>query len=246
MTHLLLGAGPGKAAAAAPSTPVAGYTAWYDASQEAYSNNDPVDSWTDRSANALTVSNTLTLRPTFKTNIINGKPVIRFDGSSQFLGSSGDALGTAITPSAYTIFVVFNAAAISTANGSTWDNPALVSDTGGDEYFSINLKSTPAIFAYNWDTNDDNVSKSISTGTNYIVQTRHESGNLYVSLNAGSESSVASGDTGDIANKLYVGVGNSIRFFQGDIAEIIIYNTALSTSDIALNYSYLNGKYAVY
>ena len=47
---------------------------------------DPVTTWKDSSTNGNDASQTGTARPIFKTNVLNGKPVVRFDAvNSQFL-----------------------------------------------------------------------------------------------------------------------------------------------------------------
>jgi hypothetical protein len=54
--------------------------------------NSEVSSWADRSANAHTIQQTTAAnRPTFKTNQMNGNPVVRFDGTNDFL-NGGDIL----------------------------------------------------------------------------------------------------------------------------------------------------------
>lgn len=59
---------------------------WLDANAETFANNDPATPWSDRSGNARHFSEA-TNPPTFKTNIINGKPGIYFDGTEQLLRS---------------------------------------------------------------------------------------------------------------------------------------------------------------
>ena len=56
-----------------------GLMLWYDASQESFSDNDPVGTWTDWSGNGSHATQATTgSKPTFKTNIINGKPALYF------------------------------------------------------------------------------------------------------------------------------------------------------------------------
>lgn len=56
------------------------------------SDNTAVSAWPDRSANNHTVSqSTAASQPTFRTNQLNGNPVVRFDGSADFL-NGGDIL----------------------------------------------------------------------------------------------------------------------------------------------------------
>lgn len=74
---------------------------WLDASDATTinagspSNNDPVSAWADKSGNDYDAAQaTAANRPIFKTNIQNGKSVVRFvnDGDAKFLGLSGDGL----------------------------------------------------------------------------------------------------------------------------------------------------------
>lgn len=60
--------------------------AWYDAADIALADNDPVSSWTDKSGNGNTLAQgTGSKQPLYKTNIINGLPVVRFDGTDDNL-----------------------------------------------------------------------------------------------------------------------------------------------------------------
>lgn len=49
------------------------------------SDGDPVSTWTDRSASANNATQTGTARPTFETAEQGGQPVLRFDGTNDFL-----------------------------------------------------------------------------------------------------------------------------------------------------------------
>lgn len=76
---LLTGAGPGNGGSA-PLPPVAGPLIWLDATQETFADNDAVGQFTDWSGNGNHFISSGTMRSTYKTNIINGRPVFRFDG----------------------------------------------------------------------------------------------------------------------------------------------------------------------
>lgn len=56
-----------------------------EAWNESYADNDPVDTGHDQSGNGNDVTNTLTARPTFKTNIFEGVSAFLFDGSNDSL-----------------------------------------------------------------------------------------------------------------------------------------------------------------
>lgn len=67
---------------------VSGLVAWYDADKEStlnggvISNLDKVYSWNDRKETYDAAQVTGTAQPTYKTNILNGKPCVEFNGSS--------------------------------------------------------------------------------------------------------------------------------------------------------------------
>jgi len=69
---------------AGPDIPDAGdLQVRYDATEISASDGDPISTWNDQTGNGfdLTAGNA----PTFKTGVINGSPVVRFDGVNDFL-----------------------------------------------------------------------------------------------------------------------------------------------------------------
>ena len=69
---------------------MSGLVAWYDASQiTGKADSDAVSSWADSSGNGHTASQaTGSKQPLYKTNILNGFPVLRFDGIDDFMSVS--------------------------------------------------------------------------------------------------------------------------------------------------------------
>jgi hypothetical protein len=72
-----------------PNTPnqLVGLAGWYRAGSGAgVASNDPVDLWPDQSGNNRDLAQTdTTKQPTYQTAVVNGKPVIRFDGTTDVL-----------------------------------------------------------------------------------------------------------------------------------------------------------------
>src|SRR6185436_20066173 len=57
--------------------------AWYDASQESFSEGDAVGTFTDRSGNGYHLTQaTGSKKPLYKLNVANGRPALSFDGSN--------------------------------------------------------------------------------------------------------------------------------------------------------------------
>ncbi|GAI04875.1 unnamed protein product, partial [marine sediment metagenome] len=57
---------------------------WLRADDLSYSDNDPVSTWTDTSGNNYDATQAGTNRPFYKDNIVNGKPIVRFDGTEDY------------------------------------------------------------------------------------------------------------------------------------------------------------------
>ena len=70
------------------------------------SDGGAIGTWADQSGNGRDFTqNTAGAKPTYKTGILNGLPVVRFDGTTDYM--TGPALSQVVTTSAHTIFTVF-------------------------------------------------------------------------------------------------------------------------------------------
>ena len=68
------------------------------------SDGDPVSTWADRTANGNNATQTLTLRPTYQTNAVNGNASVEFDGVNDYLNSNANIFATG-AGSDYWLFV---------------------------------------------------------------------------------------------------------------------------------------------
>lgn len=225
---------------------VSGLQLWLKADSESYSDGASVTTATDRSGNSRNFTEA-TNPPTYKTSIINGKAVYRFDGTNDRL-VGGTTLGSFITSSEYTLFVVFKATAIGTAAANPYDNDAVICDGTAASYFGMHLHSTaPTGIAYNYDGSVDSASVTVATGTAMLLTQRHTGGNLGIAKNGDAEITAASGNTSATGQTPRLGTNyNGAQFFEGDIAEVAIYNAALSAGDLAALKSYFRAKYALW
>lgn len=216
---------------------VSGLYQWLDASQLSLSDNDAVSSWTDESGNGRhATQGTGGNQPIFKTGIVNSLPVIRFDGTDDFL-SLGDF-------SAFTegeAFVVFKLNADPPATSATtgfwwmgntasahfpWTDGVIYDDFGNDAR-KTTVDPTPALTSWrvynvysaanDWQSFIDGVSQH-STGTNTVYF-------------------AATAVLGHSASTSY--------HLDGDVAEFILYSNKLSGGDRAAVQSYLDTKYAL-
>lgn len=217
-------------------TSVAGLTGWWDADQLVYSdagttpavNNDPVYRWTARagSPGGNLDQTTLGNRPTYKTAIVNGHNVLRFDNSNDYV--QGAAISNFLTNSAKTIFTVHyhsTGAGIGT----------LIGDGSGKIAFYVNNTGGDLIFA-NDDGGVDTATNTAQSTTTWTIGTGlHSSGNIYCGVSdtrTASMNSAASGNTNLMTGILLVGVqAGVINPFGGDIAAVLTFNVALNETD---------------
>jgi hypothetical protein len=87
----------------------------YDATAISASDGDSISTWSDETGNGFDL--TAGTAPTFKTSIINGNPVVRFDGTDDFLDVAFSALSQ---PNH--IFVVFQLNSTGSATDSILDS----------------------------------------------------------------------------------------------------------------------------
>lgn len=193
------------------------------------SDGDPVSSWTDSSGNGHTATQTGTARPTFKSNIVNGKPVVRF------LASSLTSLNVTSPPSGvspWTVFVVSKVAAsalLITIGEPVTARPVgpLFSDTDGNFYTANRSSYSAASNAF--------------TGAFHVFSVESNGTGIPLNWVDGTSQSVSGGASAGAGNWTQIGSNAS----NGDIAEIILYNADLGSTDRANIEKYLGTKYGI-
>lgn len=213
---------------------------WLKADALTLNNNDLVASWTDSSSNANhATQSTSTRQPTYKTSILNGKPVVSFDG--------GDfvATGSTLSLTTFSISVVFRASAHS-----------IVYEHGNGSSVYLYTTTNNTIQATKGSvTSGRNLSTSWGIGSTWRIVTvtfdGTQAGHLMY-INAASQTliNVVTGDPGTASNAqtMYIGARGAVPnlYTTGDIAEFVCYSAVLTSTERANLESYLNAKYAVY
>ena len=238
--------GAGAAPPAFAPDDISGLEVWYDADAiTGLSDTDPVTSWSDGSANGRTLTQgTANRQPAYVASAKNGKPGVDFDGSD-YLATAAFALP--ITD-AYTAFVVGYIDSAASPLGNTpynwlsvntnrllthmaYNNGSTYIDCGDAASGGRYSFTTPASVVGNWNitriTRDGANSAYVENGTTLGSTT-----GLTDALDTGSAS-------------LYVGSTGSSGFFDGRICELILYNRALTASEIDDVETYLAAKYAI-
>ena len=207
----------------------------------ATADGDPVGYFTDFSGMNIAPTATGTHRPTLKTAIQNGLPVFRFDATDDYASYT---LPGAVAGSPLHVFVVAK-----TTGGGGANQGVLMDISGNIKSFAYNDPSGVPVFCGAQISAGDTTALTSGDidGTNFVLLTgKINNASSAIRVN-GTE--VASGNAGGTRNGivLYLGNDSSLsRFFQGDIAEMLIYGGNLSSTDEQAVEAYLNAKWAVY
>lgn len=223
-----------------------GLQAWWSADSLKVGNGNPIETWTTNNNEFLFVTQpTAANRPTLIDNVLNGKPVVRFDGVNDYL-NGGDILDIGNTGK--TFLIVGN----SHKNNGTFltkshldflINRYAIQFSGGDLYFiyhDINryyISTSASLNSYNLITSSIENTKGL--GQIFVNGPIRKTLNIQKNYNMNS------------SFEFFIGAFNHTTgsapypgfYLDGDIAEIIIYNrplTQLERQDIE---NYLRMKY---
>jgi hypothetical protein len=232
--------------AANPPIPGAGLALWLKADAGVTADGSGnVSQWNDQSANQYNATQSSTARPTVVTNIINGNPIIRFNGSAQYMSMPA---GFGNFTSGATVFSVFNptttanyARIFDIGNGAPSDNLALY------RYGAANAMQFACF-------NGGTAATVIGSGDLFLNMFQEYTGvessssiQLYRDgLLINQSSGIALQNI--IRSSNYIGKSNwgGNALYQGDMAEIIIYNRTLSSTEQQQVELYLVNKYGLY
>ncbi len=236
-----LGSSPVITAAGAfdPST-IAGLKLWLKADAEAYNDGDAVTTWHDQSGNSNNAGGGVS--PTFKTGIVNSLPVVRFNGSSNYLTSSTNV--TAGAPR-----TVFAAVISTTATGGTVLTTRITN--GAASYLTRLLRLGGVSYvAGDGTATDCTIAEDESTAWqswSYATWKEDSSRNTSFYFNgsqktvSGNPVVVEAGASGYLLGQIQ----SAQQFWSGDMAEILVYDTALGDTDRGNVESYLKTKYGL-
>lgn len=195
---------------------IAGLYEWWKADAQSFSDNDPATPVVTSVGGGNNLSEA-TNPPTFKTGIVNGLPVLRFDGTNDVLKTTNATPNVAQPITAFIVVNFSSVAGVRVIYDSTIGNRIL-------SYLDTNLKIfAGAIYGS---------SASLSASTWYVIVSKFNTVNSFSRVN-GTQS--ASGDAGAQSQDYNISVGASpdnSNPFAGDIAEIGFYSAALTDQEI--------------
>lgn len=201
--------------------------------------------WTLHNANDDTRSPILRL-----TTPLLGSQCLDFDGSNDKLvlgtrDGTNLAISNVFAAGAKTCLIAFRCESLPASDGVF--QPLFADASVGNFFWGVyvyNQAGTVKLLFQNHDGNYDSLfGDTIAVNTNYVAMARHESGTLYSSLNGGSESSIASGNTSNMTNSPFLCGGSDASVFNGRIGEIACYNAALTGTDLSDAITYFTDKW---
>lgn len=206
---------------------VSNLVGWWKADSLALANGASVPTWTDNSATGASLTQaTGATQPTYQTNVLNGFPVLRFNGS-QYLEN---ATFSFVQPT--TMFVVSKYTTAGTSptliGAASANQNAIFYDASNftNAYAGISLTGNTSVLG----------SFIITTAQfNTASSLLHVNGTQQASGNAGSSNMTS----------LRVGNNSSGNTIIGDVAELVIYNRVLTTAERASIDTYLSNKYGI-
>lgn len=199
--------------------------------------------WQDQSGQGNHVLQATTAnKPTYATGALNGLPSINFVSSgSQYLKTSGTAtLG--ISTANWWIAAVY----ITPAVWPLYWNSLLSMKTGAYSFYAPG-KYTPRTIVY-YSTIPDIFSDVLALNTAYWSELTCTSGTMTlfhapVGTSPAADANTFSGVTSMPNGPFAIGSDQGGDYFSGQICEILVYNTALNSTDQASLESYLNVRY---
>ena len=188
--------------------------------------------WEDKSGGGRHATATGTARPTLTPSGLNGRSVVTFDGSATQMQIDSTFL---VTSNATILAVARRTSgsfgAVITSKGAGDTSPALQHSTGS---WQINHAGNLSVIGFQ-------AGYAVLSGTISAGATAAFANGLL------QDSDASSGTLSSDAAKTYIGTYRAAiaNVLAGEIAEIIVYNTALSTADRARVEAYLAAKWGI-
>lgn len=180
----------------------------------------------------------------YKTFVVNGLPVLRFNGTDDTylvyvtsgLATSGSPLllSDLFTSTAKTMIVALKVSAADANQANSYNNDAFLCDASG--YFGLFFDSSGSNLnarVYNYDGNSDYATQASALNEWKIYTVKHDGTNIKLRVNGGTWASTASGTTSVMTGQVRIARGyDNTRYLPCDLAHLATFNTAVSDADI--------------
>jgi uncharacterized repeat protein (TIGR01451 family) len=212
---------------------------WYkaDAGTSTATNGAAVSFWNDQSPSAFNVAQAGALRPTYNTNGINFNPSLSFSGTQNLFKAATTGLtGTNKTILSVALANTLPAGTVGIIGTGTTLNEIQYGYQGG----KLNVYENALA---------NGLATTANTASTVMLSSFIENANAYSFFNNGVANGTASFNSSPTGNRLTIGSHNATgvdkNFFNGQIAEIIVFDRAVTAIERANAESYLAIKYGV-
>lgn len=235
---------------------LSGLTLWLDAELGVVATGNKVSGWTDQSTKGNNAAQAMAARqPTVVTKVINGRAVLRFDGTNSVLAVA-DAANLQWGTDDFTIAVVGSwTNSMSTYGAFLTKQLPAYPYAGYSIWANFPQPSASTKFGFQLDAATDFMSTTataLNDGTPRVFVSTRTGTKLEVRIGGTSDSVFTATTARDVTasgSSLYIGGHeegiNVTQGLAGDIAELILVRGTLSATDIQKLETYLKTKYAL-
>ncbi|TAL35342.1 MAG: hypothetical protein EPN93_10650 [Spirochaetes bacterium] len=227
-----------------------------------YADSNPVALWLDLSSMGNSAVSVGATQPIYRTNAINGKPALEFNGTAHYMTVANSFANTYFAPSGnnFTFIIVFkpNSTAVQSAY-------SIGSFSSGREIIPLGLQPGSPIDAFV--SRYDGTSESVTYGTSFTAADWNFAAQVFYGTPVSTTSLYLNNTNDPVLTALpsgqlfatvptlpfigtdltYIGArdnGAPFEFFNGYIAEIIVYDHDLDeTTELIRVYDYVREKY---
>jgi hypothetical protein len=226
----------------------------------ASADGDPVGQWLDQSGQGNHVAQaTGSQRPTLKLAIQNSLPIVRTDGVDDYLQNAANILGTGDQP--FTLFLLLKTAVAVNSDKVAFEVGRVASGTFTRQYRFYpagNSVCAGGLFFSNYANDRCTAAGLVTSGVFYSAAFSHAVGAVSATnptfwVNGTQQASDPTNPfgTGTAAPNLDPGAttigrdqeSSPAEYWNGDFGEILLFDSALSASDLAAVHSYLRAKW---
>ena len=222
-----------------------GLALWLDSNEIAgLSDNDPIETWPDLSGNGFDfVQLDSAKQPVFRTGIANGHPIARFDGTNDVMNHAANAQVVNASTGAWTAFAV----ALRDTTGSAVQGIVTGDPSSGNriaQFLRYN-SAIPQSIVWAGSVTD---SAATATGNQFNVEEAVRTTTTVERLvNGATNGTTAAVSPVTTAGPLGLGVATltPTGFWRGDIAEVLIYDRVLTSTERDDVRAYLTTKWGI-
>lgn len=234
---------------------------WLDANQLGLSDGAAVSTWTDASGNGNDFTQaTPADQPMFNTSgSINSMPTVTFDGASEFLGSG--AITDLDTDELSYFIILQNQSSLPTPTDEKYGMVISTRSSENNIEWAVQLKrengSVVAVERYARTSGGPfAISTTLRNNTEALASTIIDGiwrgdNNIYGLVDGGGSASTAGANNTGFTHVLTnIGAGldgadASVRWFEGEIAEVIVFSEEINSAQEKIINNYLSAKYDI-